>query len=450
MKNKKAKSYQLSGLLLWLLLASPAWAQPKLGSMQAYVKQHAQPIASIDPAFRDDADLAAIGQAIGEARVVLLGEQDHGNGATFQAKTRLVKYLHEQKGFNVLAFEGDFFALNHGWETLPKTPVAMQQFVRDNVYDYWSQCHECEDLLYAYLPQTYQTTHPLRLAGIDNQLYGSFSPAAASRRELPAFLTSWLTGQGVAYAATPAYRAFFVPFLDTLSQPQYFATRPPTHLIAHKAAKLRRFEAVVDTLLGALPPAARASYEGRVLENLRVLTQESAVYTEDEVATYNLRDAQMARNLDWLANVRYPTEKILVWAASSHVSKGPATAYRTQPRPITYMGTRFMANPLNARQSYVLGFSSQRGATRRVQAAQPTRLSPAPRGSFESWINESYAYAFVDFRPWQAAPASNRFFWMTGPHHVGELADWPQLYDGIFFIREMTPCGPSSLGSLGK
>ncbi len=41
--------------------------------------------------------------------MVLLGEQHHGDGATFQAKTRLVKYLHEQKGFNVLVWESDVY-----------------------------------------------------------------------------------------------------------------------------------------------------------------------------------------------------------------------------------------------------------------------------------------------------------------------------------------------------
>ena len=109
MKNKTCNSYLLSGLLLLLpLLAAPARAQSKFGPIQVYVKQHTQPIASIAPAFQDDTDLAAIGQAIGAARVVMLGEQDHGDGATMQAKTRLVKYLHEQKGFNVLVLEDDF------------------------------------------------------------------------------------------------------------------------------------------------------------------------------------------------------------------------------------------------------------------------------------------------------------------------------------------------------
>jgi erythromycin esterase-like protein len=191
MQNKTRNSYRLSGLLLLLpLLATPARAQSKFGAIQAYVKQHTQPIATIDSAAPDNADLAAIGQAIGEARVVMLGEQDHGDGATFQAKTRLVKYLHEQKGFNVLVWESDFFALNHGWDSVPKQPAAMRAFVRGNIYPYWTACQQAEALLYDYLPSTYATARPLHLAGLDNQLYGAYS-----RRALPGYLRGWLGQQ---------------------------------------------------------------------------------------------------------------------------------------------------------------------------------------------------------------------------------------------------------------
>ncbi len=416
-------------------------------TIKSYVQHRQVPIASIQPGFADATDLAAIGQAIGSARVVLLGEQDHGDGATFLAKTRLVKYLHEQKGFTVLAFEGDFFALNYGWESLPKEADKLPAFLHRNNYPYWSDCQECDELLSTYLPQTYRTATPLRLAGFDNQLYMPFS-----RQALPGYLDTYLTQQGVAYVKSRTYQTFWRPFLDTLSQPWRFSRQPATALIADKPGKLRRFQAGLDTIWQQLPPASRLTYEGRVLENLGVLARESAVFTEDDIATENLRDAQMARNLDWLVNEKYPTEKILVWAASSHIAKGPSTAYEHQPRPITRMGVHFMAaRPENARQTYVLGFSSKWGMTRRVQAAQPTAVRRPPKDSFETWIDNRLPYAFVDFNAFHAQfPQSADFFWLAGPHHVHELADWTAVYDGIFFIREMTPCGKSEFQPPGN
>src|SRR5262245_61862370 len=81
-------------------------------SIKAYVQQTAVPIQTVQPEATDYSDLEAIGNAIGDAKIVMLGEQDHGDAPTYLAKTRLVKYLHEKKGFNVLAVESDFYALN--------------------------------------------------------------------------------------------------------------------------------------------------------------------------------------------------------------------------------------------------------------------------------------------------------------------------------------------------
>lgn len=65
-----------------------------------WLQQHAAPIRSTDPADEDFADLAPLRAAIGKSRIVMLGEQSHGDGTTFLAKTRMIKYLHEKLGFD--------------------------------------------------------------------------------------------------------------------------------------------------------------------------------------------------------------------------------------------------------------------------------------------------------------------------------------------------------------
>src|SRR4051812_14855097 len=89
-----------------LLLAAPLLADDRTD----WVKKNAVPLTSVEPADDDTfADLEAFGKAVGDSRIVFLGEQTHGDGATFLAKTRLIRYLHAKKGFDVLAFESGFY-----------------------------------------------------------------------------------------------------------------------------------------------------------------------------------------------------------------------------------------------------------------------------------------------------------------------------------------------------
>ena len=106
-------------LTLFLIFATTViFGQQKI---KEYVLHNSIRISSISPDSTNYDDLSAIGNSIGNAQIVMLGEQDHGDASTFLAKTRLIKYLHEKKGFNVLAFESDFFGLNYGWNDLNKS-----------------------------------------------------------------------------------------------------------------------------------------------------------------------------------------------------------------------------------------------------------------------------------------------------------------------------------------
>src|SRR5262249_31840131 len=113
----------------------------------AWLKSHAAAIRSIDPDDADFIDLEPFRRAIGDARIVLLGEQTHGDGATFHAKTRLIRFLHEKCGFDVLAFESGLYDCHKAWTLLREGKVSPAKAVANGVFAIWTQSEQVRPLI---------------------------------------------------------------------------------------------------------------------------------------------------------------------------------------------------------------------------------------------------------------------------------------------------------------
>src|SRR5512134_2516506 len=113
----KAKtSLWILGLATCVGLASLAFAaspsHPSADELQKWIAGHAVAVRTIDAADEDFRDLDPLIDAIGTARVVQLGEPTHGAGGSFAAKVRLIKFLHQRMGFDVLAWESGLYDVN--------------------------------------------------------------------------------------------------------------------------------------------------------------------------------------------------------------------------------------------------------------------------------------------------------------------------------------------------
>ena len=159
------------------ILALSTYSQTEI---KTFVNSNTIPIQSINPDSSNYSDFEGIGNAIGNARIVMLGEQDHGDAPTFFAKTRLIQYLHEKKGFNVIAFESDFFSATCGFENSNKTKQDFLKFYKANIVPFWTLCDASSPLFTKVIPESFATSNPYIVAGFDNQMFYKHSTSNLS------------------------------------------------------------------------------------------------------------------------------------------------------------------------------------------------------------------------------------------------------------------------------
>jgi erythromycin esterase-like protein len=414
--------------LLPLLLSFTALTTQAQTGIQDFVRTTSMPVRTISPDSTDFSDLEGIGKAIGNARIVMLGEQDHGDAPTFSAKTRLIKYLHEQKGFNVLVFESDFFGLNTGYPSVSNRQDQIAGFLRRNIYPIWTFCDACQDLFTSYLPSQSQNDNPLTIAGIDPQIILPYS-----RNNLRRQLDSVLKKIDIPFTHSTSYTSTFLPLLDSLVKVMYYKTSDHNALIN------------MGIYLTEIRGQAGDKLDPNdcwllLLDNLIAETTEYQLLKEkNRRKSGGIRDAMMARNLHWLAQTKYPHAKLIVWAANAHVAKFPSGNSRSAMKQ-AIMGKRFTEDSLLLKQTYIIGFTAFEGNAGRLGFKKYTVAAP-PAKSFESWINPSFNYAFTDFKEFnRQSPADKEKFDLRYWYFLSQKDRWTEIFDGMFFIRQTHAC----------
>jgi erythromycin esterase len=391
--------------------------------MKQHVKETLVPVSTIEPDSVNYADLEQIGIAIGDARVVMLGEQDHGDAPVFLAKTRLIRYLHEKKGFNVLAFESDFFGLNYGWDQLKKEKGKMDSFIRKNIFPIWTYCHTCQELFYNYIPATHSTTTPIAITGFDNQMILQYAS-----KQLVTKLDSVCKALNLPVVKDPEYSTKMLPAIDSL---RYFYSP----LLKNTDFHINCSKYLAEIKRQASSKLDKDNFWMMVIENL--IRENEEYQSEDFWLKRNTRDAQMAQNLQWLARVKYPDEKIIVWAANYHVAKYDDVSTNYPYKELITMGSYFTRDSSLRKQTYIMGFTSYEGEAGRL-GMQIYKIRKPKANGFENWIDKRYNYAFVNFKSLEDRSA--RFYLKALNHSTAFKRDWANVFDGVFYIKNLYPC----------
>ena len=393
-------------------------------SVKTYASDNFKQVVSIDPSNNNYSDLNSIGEAIGNANVVLLGEQDHGDAPTFLAKTRLIKYLVEIKGFSVVAFESDFYSLNAGWGDLKDDKDSIKLFLQKNIFSNWTKCKQC-DPLFTYLSENI-FNKKIKLTGFDNQHNGLFFQQNYYNKHLITFLDT----SDIKLMQMPAKKILSVAYnsLGTSKNRQ------------QKDSAYNFIISSYDSLhIKAKEKYGEANFWVQELKSIKTEMEIGFAYTSGVgFKGEAIRDRQMADNLLWLIKNKYSGKKIIVWAANNHVSKKAVNNDINNEFMIKPMGEVFTSISSPAISIYSIGFTSLQGKAGRFGEKHYT-VPKFKTNSLESLVNEkNYDYGFIDFK--NLSNRSEEFFMKGEMYHRYANADWGNIFDGVFYIKDMYFC----------
>ncbi len=402
-----------------------------MAKLAGELKRHAAPLKTVQAGSGLD-DLAAFGQAVGDARIVALGEATHGTREFFQLKHRLLEYLVKEKGFTVFAIEANWpesLAVDRYIKTGEGDPRA----ALSGMYFWtWNTEEVLEMIEWMRAWNKSRGERPaLTFTSFDMQ-----TPDVAAARVLE-YLRQSLPGEAV--TAVTAFRD--VARMKEEGRQLQSQLAKPAADAAETVVKLldaRRDALVRGSSVAAWRDARQAA---------EIVRQACAMRTE--TSRLGFRDEMMARNVEWLADQVHPGEKFVLWAHNGHV------------RFSDEMGIKSMGGWLRQRfgqKLYVVGFAFRRGEVRAVTMEKGRftggpvihQVPPSPEGTGDAVLSAAgLPQFFLDLRGVPEASALGR--WLAEPHlyhsvGAGWATDDPEsnlhaeamskAYDGLIFVEE--------------
>lgn len=309
-------------------------------------------------------------------KVIGLGEASHMSGHSITAKIKMVKYLHEQCGFDTLAFESPMYELSVLDEKFKSGNIKKDDFLR-NISGVWN-IREMNEL-YFYIAETQKSNRPLTVIGFDSSCfrnrgigdiegnYKKFTERLINESTLTIELDSTFYNS-VHNVIANAYSHKKVAPSDTL-------------ILNEKFELIRNIIAS-----GELVNNDYYSFWKQITDNLQTL------YTQNY--NPNSRDRQMAENVMYYQKKN--NSRMIVWAATYHLANDITSVKKLKGKPTGIFLKEKLGN-----QYYSIAFVPYQGTAgvNGVLGLMKRKIR-TKKHSIEKYINETISenYAFVSLR----------------------------------------------------
>jgi erythromycin esterase len=372
----------------------------------------AQPVRSLTS--DDFSDLRFLKPLLAGRRVVQLGESSHGVAEFNWLKVRLVKFLHQEMGFDVVAFESSLVGCDLADAMIGNAPAI--EVMRACIFPVW---HSSETLgLFEYLDEARGAGRRISLAGFDTQ-----ESSQSARPEVSARLVRQVARVDPELAERiRGFESKLVPTLEpALAAEMRQAYARAVERLERDREALRKLEAdrPVEVDLAIQQARSRVRYVGQLAGSRDGATL--------------LRDEGMADNLDFLLQSMYPGRKVVVWAHNFHVAKEPSGHWSRA------MGA--WVSERHGAEVYTIGLYMGRGAATLNNRSRYEVVPPEPDSLEAILASAGWRASFVDLSD-PAAPADS---WRRMPLRARDWGTTPmtltpsRAYDGLIYIDTVTP-----------
>ncbi len=425
----------------------------------AWLRDHALPLRSTSPDDEDFSDLGGLARYVADSRVVMLGELSHDVGNVYAAKTHLVKFLHQELGFDVLVVEMGLYDMWKLWQGL-SAAVPLEQALPRVRQGFWLSANFRP--LWEYVAQAATTDRPLEVAGFDRHTTSSLATDF-----LVTDLRSFLAEAGIDSEAAGRDSTFWAALQQAavgLALP--FAQVPTRD--EHDAFLDALYTLRADISAGPLGLEKTGRFWAQALK-----TAARHYHVEWDSATagpYGFRSgrsATMAENLLWLAEEYYPGRKIIVWCENNHGLRNGGHLLPVSIQHATAAGAPLSMTTLAEFRPDLAGVRDWTSVAQYVQAVMGREFysvgttvyeglwwgdgamwaQPDQDRSFELeelFVAAGFEQAFLDVRSlsgdaeWLWEPiVSNVFNRYT--FNAGFRGVLPFVFDGILFLRTARP-----------
>ncbi len=426
-----------------------------------WLRDHVFEVENINPENEDYSDLEFLIPILEEKEIILLGEEEHTFATTFEAKSRLIKFLHERLGVSVIAFEYDLFAM---WKINQIEYDSSSSFlpIQNYIYPFWGKTTSTKEL-FNYVRKTQDSSKPINYIGFDGQITNQFDltenliellkkdeSEILEYKNFEKFKKVFQKHYGLRMdnLNLENYALFLMFIDDIIFYLELKEEKSQEDLVISQALKNVKKE-----MLNKIAGEPTEGYQ------VGIFSPEDSTYgflgDMRSMGIYNRRDKLMAENIKWIKEVLYPDKKIVVWGHSEHTMYNRNKIKKDFPPDFPFhlrftYGYNFKSMGSYLKESYgvniySIGFSTMSGKVDYSKNASNKFISNVTyekENIEEKIIQFDINYPFIDFSStrneiphslFNSNMASNI---LGGNKTIGNISNH---FDGILFIRNAKP-----------